>query len=328
MADKDTADKKESRQDETEIMTAITAFEQILDAMPNDRASLEALSQAYEQIGDHTRAKDYLIRLGGVMVDESDSAGAKTLLNRLNQYAEEDSRAKELAVKIVGMADSQGPSIATAGGDADRWAAASLNAARSGFNMADELSFAWSLMEAEQLTQDEYSTVVQDLTEMSTSESDHTISVLHVLDARGISGLERIMAYVSEQANTPLVSLASYDLSLDTIKILPLAFMRARGAFVFEMIGDDALIAVMNPFDKQLQEDIENTVGRGCHFYTCHPAEFDTAVNKAKEILAAAEEAAAEEAAAAAEEAAAEAKTALGRTAVDNEAAPKGKQNQ
>ena len=49
------AGKADNKKDlEAEIWNAINAFEQMLEAMPNDRVSLEALSHAYEQIGDHT----------------------------------------------------------------------------------------------------------------------------------------------------------------------------------------------------------------------------------------------------------------------------------
>ena len=69
-------DKEKSLNAEEKIWDAISAFEQILEAMPDDRASLEALAHAYEQIGDHARAKDYTIRLGGVLVSESDAEAA------------------------------------------------------------------------------------------------------------------------------------------------------------------------------------------------------------------------------------------------------------
>ena len=70
------ADGKSSKELEEEIWSAISAFEQILEAMPNDRASLEALAHAYEQIGDQTRGLDYLIRLTQVVLEEGDGGTA------------------------------------------------------------------------------------------------------------------------------------------------------------------------------------------------------------------------------------------------------------
>ena len=62
---------------EAEIWNAIAAFEKILEAIPNDRISLETLIEAYEKVGDHTRAKEYLLRLANVLIDESDEDAAR-----------------------------------------------------------------------------------------------------------------------------------------------------------------------------------------------------------------------------------------------------------
>ncbi len=270
--------------DESEIMTAITAFEQILEAMPNDRASLEALSHAYAQIGDLSRAKDNLIKLGEVMLEEGDAQGAGNLLEKLNQYAAEDPRAKEIAVKIVKLA---GESESAASATEPSGATSEADVVVSGFSMADELSFAWNLMESNHLTQEEYSKVVQDLTEMSAGEGEGTISVLHVLEAMGFKGLDKILATISTESNAPVVSLASHDLYFDAVKCLPLPFMKSRGAVAFELLGGDALVVVMNPFDVNLRKDVESLAKRGCHFYMCMPVEFDKAIEKAGELIAA-----------------------------------------
>ncbi|MEI6217777.1 MAG: hypothetical protein WCP86_02660, partial [bacterium] len=52
---------------ESEVWSAIAAFEQILEAIPNDRTSLAPLAHAYEQIGDLARAKDYTVRLADIV---------------------------------------------------------------------------------------------------------------------------------------------------------------------------------------------------------------------------------------------------------------------
>jgi len=48
---------------------------------------------------------------------------------------------------------------------------------------------------------------------------------------------------------------------------------------VFELIGKDALVVVMNPYDRQLRRDIETMTGRKCHFFLTLPSEFDKALD-------------------------------------------------
>lgn len=290
MAKKQDQDKdKESKKGlEEEIWSAISAFEQILEAMPNDRASLEALSHAYEQINDHTRAKDYILRLGNVLVDEADAKAARELLEKIRPYAEEDPGAGELVARIEKLTTEQGPGAAPAEAEAQtrQSQAVAGEQVRTGFNMAEELSFAWNLLEAEKLTQEEYASVVQDLTEMSTGDSVDTISVLHVLEVRGFKNLEKIIVFVSKECGTPIISLVDFELQPKAVSILPLDFMVRRGVLLFELLGKDAMAVVMNPYDKQLRKDVETQAGKKCHFFITLSSDFDQMLAKITDVLA------------------------------------------
>jgi len=271
---------------EEEVWNAIAAFEQILEAMPEDRASLEALSHAYEQIGDHTRAKDYLLRLAAVLVESRENEEARGLLGKLRKYAGEDRRALEMAERIEALVApaSESPvaedeTRAAAQPDEEDYLA-------SDFSIGDELTVAWHLLEKGELTQDEYAGVVQDLTEMSTKEAGGTASVLHVLELRGARNLERIMRIVSEECGTPILSLSGFDIQRAPASALPLDYMLRRGVLVFEFMGRHAMVVVMNPYDQNLQNEVEAAIGRKCHFFIALPSEFDSAMVRVRDLLA------------------------------------------
>lgn len=86
------------------------------------------------------------------------------------------------------------------------------------------------------------------------------------------------MGFVSREAKTPIISLQSFDLQPVAVALLSREFAIRRGALVFELLKDDALVAVMNPFDLSLRADIERTTGRACHFFMTLPRDFDAAV--------------------------------------------------
>jgi hypothetical protein len=269
---------------EEEVWNAIAAFEQILEAMPNDRASLQALCHAYEQIGDHTRAKDYVIRLVDVLVAEGDGEAAKRLSERLVAYSDGDSRVVDALNKLGAMGNN---SDAAAAQDAPA-PAKSLGAAPAqgkAFSLAEELSFAWSLLEEKLLTQEEYGSLVQDLTELSARGSSQTISVLHALELRGYKGLERVLASVAKSCVTPLILLNRFDVPRAAMSLLPIDFMLRSGVLPFDFVSDDLLVVVMNPFDKQLRRTILDMTGRNCHFYLTIPSEFDATLSKIREVL-------------------------------------------
>ena len=270
-----------SETDNSEVRNAISVFEQILEAMPKDRAALDALSHAYEQIGDGNKTKEYLRRLGELLMEEDDQPAVQALARRLRPYADAD---PEVSALLARMRDGA-PSPPEAAG---RVSSAELAArepeapgrVRMTLNMADELTMAWNLMEAGQLTQAEYSSLVHDLTEMSSGQRGVTVSVLHALQARGFKNLEKVMAYLVEDCGTPIVAPESFEIRAETATILPAEFMLHRGAVVFELLGGSALVAVMNPYDHQLRRDVETLTGRKCHFFTCLPSQFDEAVNR------------------------------------------------
>jgi len=278
-------DKKKTELEE-EVWNAISAFEQILEAMPNDRESLMALAHAYQQIGDLSRARDYTIRLGNVMLDNGDISSALNLVEESKDLFDGDPKGKEFLARLEGVS-AGGTSSSDKASVQPKTDTVPVNSnVRMSFNMADELSCAWNLMEGKEISEEEYSSIVQDLTDMSaSSEAEATISVLHVLEARGSKNLEKVISFVSRQCGTPFVGLSGFDVQVDTVSILPWEFVVRRGAFLFDLFGGEGLVVVMNPYDKQLRKDVESLAGRRCHFYTCLPSEFDTAISKAKEII-------------------------------------------
>lgn len=266
---------------EERVWNAIAAFEQILEAMPNDRASLDALANAYEQVGDHTRAKDYLVRLGNAIIQDRDIEAGKGIVEKVEIYAEHDDNARQLLAKMKDFLSAQKESLAAVKAESQlKHAKAGAADVRSNFNMADELSFAWNLLEAGELTQEEYASVVQDLTEMSASDSNATISVLHVLEARAFKSLEKIAGFVSRECLAPIISLSSFEIQSAIVSMLPMDFMVRRGAIVFELLGNNALVVVMNPYNKQLRQDIEAVTGKKCHFFMALSSDFDQAIAK------------------------------------------------
>lgn len=281
-------DKTPNSSPEEEVWIAISAFEQILEAIPNDRASLEALCHAYEQIGDHVRAREYLLRLGKVIVGERDSASAAQILRQLEGYEDEDEASRAMMRELRGLVDTAKPVAAamvveTTGAEPVTGGAESYR--YEAFNLADELSFAWTLLESNQLTQEEYAALVHDLTELSSSDSDNTVSVLHALELRTFKGLERLMTTVSKECGTPLVTLSSFDLQSSALMSLPLEFMMRRGAVVFDFLGKEALVVILNPYDQQLRTSLEGLLKQKCHFFMALPSDFDKAITRARELF-------------------------------------------
>jgi len=283
---------------ENQVWSAIAVFEQIVQTIPDDRVSLEALSHAYEQVGDHTRAREYLIRLANVLVDESDREAVETVQERLKRFAGTDESAAETELRIEQFLSTAGvaapvPAAPAAAAvrtpqPADPQVAAEIQ--KRAAPVAAELSFAWNLFQAGELDQEEYAAVAQDLTELSAADKPVTVSVMHVLHDRGSRRIERIMLYASRTCGVAILPLSSFDPPRDAYTLLPLDFMVRQGVVVFELLGRDALVGILNPYNLELRRDVETLTGRRCHFYLAPPGEFDTLLETIRNRLAAAAE--------------------------------------
>lgn len=270
---------------ESEIWNAIAVLEQLIEAMPDNQASLGALAQAYEQVGDHTRAKDCLLRLATIQINERDFQSAASIFDKVKAYAADDPRVKALAERLSILGSEAQKSPAEAAADASPPEKPTVSGkALAAFNISEEIALAWHLHQLNELTQEEYASVVQDLTEMSAGGNPGTVSVLHILQARGSKNLERIVVALSKECNMPIISLAMFDIRLDVASLLPEVFIVRRGALPFEFVGQNALLAVMNPRDAKLAGDVEKVTGRKCHFYMTLPSEFDAAVERIREL--------------------------------------------
>ena len=266
-----------SASSEAELKSAITAFEQILEAEPNDRLALETLSDAYERMNDAPKALTYLSRLSEVILHEEDARAAADLLRRLKALgATVDShpllpKLQELASRNrTKKSEGQGPGPAV----------------RKPHDITREVSLAWDLLQAEQITQEEYALIVKDLSENSTKHLEVPVSVLHALHDRGHANYERILAFLSRASGKPLVNIGNFDIQSDTYSLLDAEFMARRGAIVFEKMGKDALVAVLNPFDVELQDDVRKAVDRKCHFYLTGAVEYDKSLGEIRKFQA------------------------------------------
>jgi tetratricopeptide (TPR) repeat protein len=266
---------KSASEAETEIWNAIAYFEKILEALPNDRLSLETLAGAYEKVGDHTRAKAYILRLVQVLIDEADEDGIGELLGKIRQFDQNDPEVKAAITRLESLKPEK--VMAVVRDDMDQLS-------RRSANIAGEISMAWNLLQANKLNQEDYTRVVHDLSENSARTLDVPVSTLHVLHECNHPGFNEILVFVSSACNLPIISLANFDIQAATAALLPLEFCIKRGAIVFELMGNDALVAILNPYDTQLPQDLEDLTGKTCHQYLVTPADFDAALGKIKKM--------------------------------------------
>jgi hypothetical protein len=264
---------------EREVRDAIDAFEQILEAIPNDRMALETLIDAYEQISDRKKALEYVIRLAEVIEEDRDTETAPRLIQKLRALGGTDPTAKQMLEnlqKLVVPVRKEPAAPATRKSPISK---------RKVIDVTAEMALAWNLVQAGELTQEDYSNVVHDLTENSSKNVEVPVTVLHVLHDRTFKNIDKVLTFLSSQSGLPIVALANFEVQKDTFKLLPEDFMMHRGAIVFELMGRDALVAILNPYDTELRKDVESITGKACHFYMVSAESYDNCLGAIRAAL-------------------------------------------
>ena len=264
---------------EREFRDAIGAFDQILEAIPNDRMALETLIDSYEQINDRKKALEYVIRLAKVIEKDRDTEAAPRLIERLRALGANDPSAKHILEDLQKLI---APTQKTPEPTAPRSTPLSK---RKVIDIGPELALAWNLVQAGELTQEDYSNVVHDLTETSSKNVEVPVTVLHVLHDRTFKNMDKVLTFLSSQSGLPIISLSHFELQKDTFKLLPEDFMMHRGAIVFELMGRDALVAILNPYDTELRKEVERITGKECHFYMVSAESYDNCLGAIRAAL-------------------------------------------
>ncbi len=263
------------------LLDSIAMLEQILEVMPQDIMALKALYNAYCQCGRRDRAFEYLGLLADVVYAGNDSATAAFIVKQLQSFEEEypsESAAQLARIRaVIAPEDQAAPAeprpVAESKEEAD---------------ISEELAMAWRLYEENQLSQEEYSSVIHDLTEVSSKTLNVPVSVLHVLNDRSFNQMDRIMNHMSSRSGVPCISLAQFELQEKVGSALPLEMATHDGALPFGFFGNDLLVAVLNPFNNNLVDKVENESGHRCHTYLVTSEEYDSALNRLRGLAAAA----------------------------------------
>jgi tetratricopeptide (TPR) repeat protein len=269
---------------QAEVWSAISAFEEILQAVPDDRVALETLHEAYDKIGDQAQALSYLKRLATVIIEEQDAEGAGSILTTLQkESADDDEESAQMIEKLSALKEKADKKAQEKQGKAET---RKKTKRRRPVDITSELSLAWNLLQANEITQDDYNNIVHDLSENSTRAHSSPISVLHVLTDRQFKNEESILAHISNDSGVPFVRLRNFDLEREVAVMVPVEQLERRGAMVFGTMGDDALVAILNPYDMDLRQEIEESVGKRCHYFLVSAEEYDEYLGKIRTELA------------------------------------------
>ena len=261
------------------VEETISLYENLLKSSPNDSAALEALASAYEQAGNTLRARATLIRLSRVIINKRDTVAAARVIEMLRPHAEADFDALE-ALTTLDIFVKESPDAAAESAGATPAPAAEpppSGVILDKIILNREMSLAWDLCSDGRLKQEEYSQIIEDLTVQIAESRGTAISVLHAVVDRQIPGFDGLMQHLSEKSRHPFIDLSAFEPQPPDLRNVPKSYLMRQGAVVFDEIGGEYLVGLLNPVDKTLRKDLRHYLGVPCHFYLVAPEAFDKA---------------------------------------------------
>ena len=261
------------------VEETISLYENLLKSSPNDSAALEALASAYEQAGNTLRARATLIRLSRVLITKRDTVAAARVVEMLRPHAEADFDALEaltsldIFVKESPDATAEGQGVGQAPANEPPPSGVILDK----IILNREMSLAWDLCSDGHLKQEEYSQIIDDLTVQIAESRGTAISVLHAVVDRQIPGFDGLMQHLSEKSRCPFIDLSAFEPQPPDLRGVPKSYLVRQGAVVFDEIGGEYLVGILNPVDKTLRKDLRHYLGVPCHFYLVAPEAFGKA---------------------------------------------------
>ncbi|MEI6891702.1 MAG: hypothetical protein V5783_05970 [Pontiella sp.] len=267
------------------LSNTIAMLEQILEVMPQEVDALNALYTAHLKNGNEQRAFDYLIRIIGVAVEMTppELPLLEYLQRELSNFStnhaaeaiEQKKRVEILLSKHRLNEEEDQSSCPIHSVDDGRGAEVDLS---------EELALAWRLYEEKQLSQEEYSMVLQDLTAVSTKDLEVPNSVLHVLKDQGFSNMSQVMLHAASRSGMPFISLDSFEIDPQAAMSISLDYPAHEGALPFDFMGNDLLIGMLNPFNRVLMDKVEQASGHRCHGFLMEPGDYDAALGNLRAI--------------------------------------------
>ncbi len=271
-----------------EERSALQTFERILEIMPDDRGALEAAILAAQACEEPEIALTHRLHLADILLAENN---LQALSEHVAMLREDDHPRARAWVEAFDAGNGIPSSLSEEDIARAQQGRAPMPPPRSTFNISDEIDLAWKLFEHHEISQEEYAALVRDLTEMSASHNGGTVSVLHTLEASQHKSQDRILSFLaqeSEETGSPFISLSCFTMRPDLAHLLPADFMVNRGAIVFETLGREKLVALLNPFNQALRADVQQLCASPCHFFLARASEFDNAIARLKEASEAA----------------------------------------
>lgn len=273
---------------------AIAYFEEILQNIPGDRTSLEFLALAYEKTAQPEKRRDVLITLAETLLKEKEFEKAQLVAEYLNGYPEHP-----LARQVVARVNQATGRVSLARSGRSGTRTAVVGAGKSPFMpqfqdhirenqalshaiSAIEIEMVWFWQKEELLPEALCMNIINMLADLPSPEAPKLLSALALLDTIDPEQSELVLERTLRGYPMPVLAPEIFEPQSTAVDTLSRNFITICGVLPFATIGDELLVAVLNPVSEVLRQEVMARTDRPCHFFATLPTQWQAAYEKLK----------------------------------------------
>lgn len=272
------------------LLESAKIYEQVLEKMPGDVFSIEALVEIYEQVGDDEKVAGFKSQLSIIEKGEKIKPVTNTIKSRTSSFSISVNTNKLTNRKVSlkarpSISDPVPPSWRRKNQELDQIkmtkALADLVFSLQ-YSLKSQVDLMVRLYDVGLLSKSQFSKIVYQLSEHKFSRAPvKPVMVVHMLeDCWGVE-LDKVQYFLSRKSSLPFIDISMMDFNDNLYTLLPETLMFNHGIIIFKKVAGDFCIAVLNPLNTELMEKTALLLGANVHFFTTSAKEFDEYVRKA-----------------------------------------------
>lgn len=276
--------------DKKKLLDSALIYEQVLEKIPDDKFSIEALVDIYVEVGDDKKVAELNSRLKKIDSGEKlEVVEPKKESVRQVQIKVSSSNQKKRKVKL-----NSRPSVSDPVPPSWRRKSQGIDEIKQTKALADlvftmqnslksQVDLLISLFDVEVLSKKQFSSVMYELADHKFSRDPQKPKmVMHMLEKCSGVELEKVYYFLSRKTNMPYIDLSVMPYNEKLSSLFPASLVYNQGIVIFKKISTEYCIAVLNPLNIELMEETAALLNENVHFYLTSAKEFDQFLDKRK----------------------------------------------
>ncbi len=243
-----------------EMMDVVAMLEDSLPKIEDPCGIYLALYDLLTEIEEMDLAGKYLVQTGLRVIAGEHRSLTYFLYNQIELFAQLNPEAQRVYEQLADII----------GEDEGELGATTLHLDQRKIYLHDlipELLLARHLLQARVISDAEYHVILHDLCWYDTRPPPAPRTVAYILEDRVLPHHDRAIEFLAHDSGVPYLDLRMIQPDPASLDLLPREFMRVRGACAFGSVGRDPMIAVLNPFNLQLRDDVFKHIEEPTHYF-------------------------------------------------------------